>query len=70
MGHNVEMSQVSLIQNALTDYNGFTSGEKRYCIENLQEWISREKNLDTMINKLAEKSLDAKPFLRKIGLIA
>jgi len=69
MGHSMELNNVDIIQNALTDYKGFTSGEKKYCNEHLSEWISNDNSFDKMINKLAEKSLDAKPFLRQIGLL-
>ena len=67
---NVQVKKIDMIKDALTDYVGFTSGEKEYCCEHLSQWISNDNKLDTMINKLAEeKSLDAKPFLTKIGLI-
>jgi len=69
MGHNIELNNVNIIQDALTDYKGFTSGEKKYCNEHLSEWISNDNGFDQMINKLAEKSLDVKPFLRQIGLL-
>lgn len=69
MGHNVELNRVNIIQNALHDYKGFTSSEKKYCIDHLSEWISNDKSFDTMIGKFAEKSLDVKPFLVEIGLL-
>jgi len=69
MGHNIELNSVDIIQDALTNYKGFTSGEKKYCNEHLSEWISHDNSFDKMINKLAEKSLDVKPFLRQIGLL-
>ena len=70
MGHDIEINEVNIIQNALSNYQGFTSGEKKYCIDHLAEWISNEKGLDVMIEKLEEeKSLDARPFLEKTGLI-
>ena len=69
MGHKIELNQISVIQKALTDYEGFTKGEKKYCMDNLSQWISNDKGLDTMISKLEEKSLDARPFLKKIGLV-
>ncbi len=65
-----EINQVNIIQNALSSYEGFTSGEKKYCIDNLVDWISNENGLDIMIEKLEEeKSLDARPFLEKTGLM-
>jgi len=69
MGHNIELNQISVILQALPNYEGFTRGEKKYCMENLSQWISNEKGLDTMISKLDEKSLDARPFLKKLGLV-
>lgn len=69
MGHQIELNQISVIQKALPSYKGFTQGEKKYCMENLSEWISSEKGLDTMISKFEEKSLDARPFLQKLGLV-
>lgn len=69
MGHNLEINRENIIQNALRDYQGFTSGEKKYCIDHLSDWISSDKGLDVMIQKLSEKSLDVKPFLRQIGLL-
>jgi hypothetical protein len=69
MGHNIELDQVSMIENALKNYEGFTSGEKKYCMDHLPEWVTSENSLDIMINQLAEKSLDARPFLERIGLL-
>ncbi|MBU1668846.1 hypothetical protein KKC13_10555 [bacterium] len=69
MGHNAEINRINIIQNALNEYQGFTSGEKKYCIDHLSEWISSDKGLDTMIRKLSEKSLDVRPFLKQIGLL-
>ncbi len=70
MGHNIELNQISVILQALPTYEGFTKGEKKYCMENLSQWISNEKGLDTMISKFEEKSLDARPFLKKLGLVS
>lgn len=69
MAHNAEINHITIIQNALGDYQGFTSGEKKYFTEHLSEWISQDKGFDTMIKKFSEKSLDAKPFLEHIGLL-
>ena len=69
MGQNFDINQISIIQKALQEYDGFTSGEKKYCIENLSKWISKENSFDIMISKLAEKSLDVKPFLKQLGLL-
>ena len=69
MGHNIELNQIGVIQQALPAYEGLTKSEKKYCMENLSQWVSNENGLDMMIAKLEEKSLDARPFLKKIGLI-
>jgi len=60
---------VNIIGSELSSYEGFTTREKEYCQENLSSWISNENGLTIMIDKLAEKSLDVKPFLEKLGLI-
>ena len=70
MGHDREINKVNVIQNALKDYQGFTSGEKRYCVEHLSEWVSQDKSLNLLIKKFEEKSLDVRPFLKEIDLIA
>jgi len=70
MGHDREINQVNIIQNALNNYQGFTMGEKKYCVENLGEWISRDKTLNLLIKKFEEKSLDMRPFLKETGLLA
>ncbi len=69
MGQTKELNQVNVIQNALNSYEGFTSGEKKYCNDNLVEWISEDKSLDVLVSKFSEISLDAKPFLRENGLL-
>ncbi|HIP50589.1 MAG TPA: hypothetical protein EYG94_00760 [Campylobacterales bacterium] len=70
MGHDRELNQINVIQNALNGYAGFTRSEKQYCSDNLATWISEDKSLDLLISKLSEISLDAKPFLKENGLLA
>jgi len=70
MGYDRGLNQVNIIQDALSNYQGFTSGEKKYCVENLVDWISRDKTLNLLIEKFEEKSLDMKPFLKKLDLLA
>ena len=71
MGHDRDISYVNIIQNALSSYQGFTSGEKKYCIDNLAEWITEDENsLDVLVSKFNEKSLDMRPFLKQTGLMA
>ena len=69
MGHDRELNQVNVIQNALNGYKGFTRSEKQYCSDNLVEWVSEDKSLDLLISKFSEISLDAKPFLKQTGLL-
>ena len=71
MGHDRDMNYVNIIQNALSNYQGFTSSEKKYCTDNLAEWITEDdSSLDVLISKFNEKSLDMKPFLKQTGLMA
>jgi len=71
MGHDRDINYINIIQNALSNYQGFTSGEKKYCTDNLAEWITQDENsLDVLISKFDEKSLDMKPFLKQTGLMA
>jgi len=70
MGHDREINQVNIIQNALKEYQGFTSGEKKYCADNLAEWVGSDKSLNVLIQKFEEKSLDMRPFLQTTGLMA
>lgn len=69
MGHDRELNQVNIIQNALASYGGFTSGEKKYFSANLAEWISKDKSLNYLISKFSEISLDIRPFLKQNGLL-
>ena len=58
-----------IIQNELPKYNGLTRMEKSYGLSHLDEWIPENGHLDTLIEKFAEKSLDIRPFLDKVGLL-
>jgi len=69
MKHDRKVNQIHIIQNALTQYTGLTSGEKKYCKDNLVEWITEDKSLDLLISKLSEKSLNIKPLLEEVGII-
>ena len=69
MGHDRELNQTYVIQKALSDYNGLTSGEKKYCNDNLVEWVSQDKSLNLLISKFSEISLDVRPFLKQNGLL-
>ena len=69
MGQNRELDQAYVIQNTLSEYDGLTSGEKKYCSDNLVEWVSEDKSLNLLISKFSEISLDLKPFLQQNGLL-
>ncbi len=60
---------VEIIQNELPKYEGLTRMEKSYGLSHLDEWIPENGHLDILIEKFAEKSLDIRPFLDKIGLL-
>ncbi len=69
MGQDRELNQVLILQNALNSYEGFTSAEKKYCNENLVEWVNQDKSLNLFISKLDEISLNVRPFLKENGLL-
>jgi hypothetical protein len=70
MGQDREINLAFVIQNALNQYSGFTAGEKKYFNDKLVDWIAEDKSLNLLISKFSEKSLNIKPFLRNLGLIA
>ncbi len=43
--------------------------EKSYGLKHLDEWVSEDGKLDLLVNKFAEKSLDIRPFLNRVGLL-
>ena len=69
MGQDRKLDQVSIIQSVLNGYVGLTSGEKAYCNENLNSWVSEDKTLKLLISKLSEISLDVRPLLKQNGLL-
>lgn len=69
MGQDRELDQVGIIKTLLNGYVGLTSGEKKYCNENLKSWISQDKTLKLLIAKLSEISLDVRPLFRQNGLL-
>ncbi|SFV70557.1 hypothetical protein MNB_SV-13-1332 [hydrothermal vent metagenome] len=60
---------IEKLRNAVESYQGFTQTEKCYAQKHLPEWIGKEGELDTFIQKFSERSLDIKPFLNEIELI-
>ncbi len=45
------------------------SNGKELWSKNLDEWVSEDGKLDLLVNKFAEKSLDIRPFLNRVGLL-
>jgi hypothetical protein len=60
---------VEILQNELPKYEGLTKLEKHYGLSHLDEWVLENGHLEVLIEKFAEKSLDIRPFLDKIGLL-
>ena len=47
----------------IQSYKGFTSSEKEFGMENVKELVDESGNLDGLINKFEEISLDIRPFI-------
>jgi len=62
-------SVIEIIKNELPKYEGLTKMEKSYGLEHLNEWVREDGRLDILVNKFAEKSLDIRPFLNRVGLL-
>ncbi len=60
---------VEILQNELPKYEGLTKSEKNYGLTHLNEWVPDNGHLEVLIEKFAEKSLDIRPFLDRIGLL-
>jgi hypothetical protein len=69
MSQQERSSYIEAIYNAIKSYQGFTSSEKEYGLHNIQECIDCDGNLDTLIKKFAQISLDIQPFLVEKQLI-
>jgi len=69
MSQQERTSYIETICNAIKSYQGFTSSEKEYGLNNIQECIDCNGNLDTLISKFAQISLDIRPFLREKQLV-
>jgi len=65
MSHTEKMNFIESLRTAIQSYQGFTTSEKRYGITNIQQWVGDNGNLDLLIKKFAEKSLDILPFLQE-----
>ncbi len=60
---------IEIIKSELPKYEGLTQMEKSYGLKHLDEWVSEDGKLDLLVNKFAEKSLDIRPFLNRVGLL-
>ena len=56
-------SFIALICNEIQSYQGFTSSEKKFGIENLQTSIDKNGDLNNFIQRYEQLSLDITPFL-------
>ncbi|HHD82439.1 MAG TPA: hypothetical protein ENK94_04525 [Campylobacterales bacterium] len=70
MGRLNELNQVNAIREVLVKSVALTSGEKRYCTQNLSKWVEEDKTLNLLISKSSEISLDLRPLLKSKGLLA
>lgn len=62
-------SIIEIIRSELPKYEGLTEYEKSYGLQHLNEWVSEDGKLDILVSKFAEKSLDIRPFLDRLGLM-
>ncbi len=65
MSHTEKMNFIARLRQAIQSYQGFTSSEKRYGQTNLYQTIGNNGNLDLLIQRFAEISLDIRPFLKE-----
>jgi len=69
MSQQERASYIESICNAIKSYNGFTAFEKEYALNNIHECIDCHGNLDKLIHKFAQISLDIQPFLVEKQLV-
>jgi hypothetical protein len=65
MSQQEKNNYINSLCEAIESYQGFTSSEKKFGLENIHNWIDNEGNLDTFISKFSELSLDVKPFIEE-----
>jgi len=63
MSHQEKVNFIEQLKNAIQSYRGFTQTEKSYASKYLPEWIGAKGELDLLIKKFSEQSLDIQPFL-------
>ena len=63
MSHQEKTNFIKSLRSAIQSYQGFTSSEKTYGLNNIHRWIGANGSLDIFIQKFSVLSLDIKPFL-------
>ncbi len=69
MSQQERASYIETICNAIRSYKGFTSSEKEYGLQNIHECVDCDGNLDNLIQRFAQISLDIRPFLVEKQLV-
>lgn len=70
MSQQEKVSYIESIAKAIQSYQGFTSSEKKFALDNINDWIDNSGSLSTLIKKFSEISIDLQPFIqeRKLAL--
>jgi hypothetical protein len=63
MSHQEKTNFIKSLRAAIQSYQGFTSSEKKYGLNNIHTWIGANGSLEIFIQKFSDLSLDIKPFL-------
>jgi len=71
MSQQEKVSYIEFISKAIQGYQGFTSSEKKFALDNINEWIDNSGSLNTFVKKFSELSLDVQPFIqeKKLALV-
>ncbi len=71
MSQQEKVSYIEFISNAIQSYQGFTSSEKKFALDNINDWIDNSGSLSTLIKKFSTLSLDIQPFIqeKKLALV-
>ena len=63
MSHQEKIHFIESLRTAIQSYQGFTSSEKKYGLNNIHIWVGADGSLDIFIKKFSDISLDIRPFL-------
>lgn len=63
MSHQQRIHFLHELHDAISAYQGFTLQEKQYTLQHLNTWVGKHGNLELLIQKFSELSLDLRPFL-------